>query len=79
MIKPGITSLDIICMIKENFDFPIAVQNVSGEYAMIKAAAMQGWIGEEEWKVSSIASIKRSGADMIVSYFSVDVARYLED
>ncbi|MFL6345396.1 MAG: hypothetical protein ACJ71A_08125 [Nitrososphaeraceae archaeon] len=46
---------------------------------MIKAAAMQGWIGEEEWKVSSIASIKRSGADMIVSYFSVDVARYLED
>jgi porphobilinogen synthase len=79
MIKPGITSLDIICMIKENFDFPIAVQNVSGEYAMIKAAAMHGWINEEDWKVSSIASIKRSGADMIVSYFSVDVSRYLDD
>ena len=79
MIKPGITSLDIIYMIKENFDFPIAVQNVSGEYAMIKAAAMHGWINEEDWKVSSIASIKRSGADMIVSYFSVDVSRYLDD
>ena len=79
MIKPGITSLDIICMIKENFDFPIAMQNVSGEYAMIKAAAMHGWISEEEWKVGSIASIKRAGADMIISYFSMDIARYLDD
>jgi porphobilinogen synthase len=79
MIKPGITSLDIICMIKENFDFPIAMQNVSGEYAMIKAAAMHGWINEEEWKVGSIASIKRAGADMIISYFSMDIARYLDD
>src|ERR687887_1970730 len=79
MIKPGITSLDIICMIKENFNFPIAVQNVSGEYAMIKAAAMHGWINEEDWIVGSVASMKRSGADMIVSYFSMDVARYLDD
>jgi porphobilinogen synthase len=79
MIKPGVTSLDIICMIKENFDFPIGVQNVSGEYAMIKAAAIHGWIDEEEWKVNSIASIKRSGADMIVSYFSVDIAKYLDN
>jgi porphobilinogen synthase len=79
MIKPGITSLDIICMIKENFDSPIAMQNVSGEYAMIKAAAMHGWISEDEWKVGSIASIKRAGADMIISYFSMDIARYLDD
>jgi porphobilinogen synthase len=79
MIKPGITSLDVICMIKEKFDFPIAMQNVSGEYAMIKAAAMHGWISEEEWKVGSIASIKRAGADMIISYFSMDIARYLDD
>src|SRR5918911_2527900 len=79
MIKPGMTSLDLVCMIKENFDSPIAVQNVSGEYAMIKAAAMHGWISEEEWMVGSIASIKRTGADMIVSYFSIDIARYLED
>jgi porphobilinogen synthase len=55
------------------------MQNVSGEYAMIKAAAMHGWISEEEWKVCSIASIKRAGADMIISYFSMDIARYLED
>ncbi|HYY49463.1 MAG TPA: porphobilinogen synthase [Nitrososphaeraceae archaeon] len=79
MIKPGMTSLDLICMIKENFDFPIAVQNVSGEYAMIKAAAMHGWISEEDWIVGSIASIKRTGADMIVSYFSMDIAKYLDD
>ena len=79
MIKPGMTSLDIVCMIKENFDFPIAVQNVSGEYAMIKAAAMHGWINEEDWIVGSVASMKRSGADMIVSYFSMDIAKYLDD
>ena len=79
MVKPGMISLDIVCMIKENFDFPIAVQNVSGEYAMIKAAAMRGWISEEEWMVGSVASIKRSGADMIVSYFSMDIAKYLDD
>ncbi len=79
MIKPGLLSLDVVCMIKEKFGFPIAVQNVSGEYAMIKAAAMHGLIKEELWKVSSIASIKRAGADRIISYFSMDLARYLEN
>jgi porphobilinogen synthase len=79
MIKPGLLSLDVVYMIKEKFGFPIAVQNVSGEYAMIKAAAMHGLIKEELWKVSSIASIKRAGADRIISYFSMDLARYLEN
>jgi porphobilinogen synthase len=79
MVKPGVLSLDVVCMIKEKFGFPIAVQNVSGEYAMIKAAAMYGWIEEEFWKVTSVASIKRAGADRIISYFSMDLARYLED
>ena len=79
MIKPAIAYLDLVCMIKEKLGFPIAVQNVSGEYAMIKAAALHGWINEEEWKVNSVASIKRSGADKIISYFAKDIARYLSD
>jgi len=77
MIKPALAYLDLVRMAKDRFGFPIAVQNVSGEYAMIKAAAMQGWIHEEEWKVCSIASIRRAGADRIISYFSLDVAKHL--
>jgi len=77
MIKPALAYLDLVRMAKDQFDFPIAVQNVSGEYAMIKAAAMQEWIDEEEWKVGSIASMRRAGADRIISYFSLDVAKYL--
>jgi len=77
MIKPALAYLDLVRMAKDKFNFPIAVQNVSGEYAMIKAAAMQGWIDEEEWKVCSIASIRRAGADRIISYFSLDVAKHL--
>jgi porphobilinogen synthase len=77
MIKPSIAYLDLVRMVKDRFGFPTAVQNVSGEYAMIKAAALRGWINEEEWKVCSIASIKRAGADKIISYFSLGVARHL--
>lgn len=77
MIKPALAYLDLVRMVKDKFSYPVAVQNVSGEYAMIKAAAMLGLIDEEEWKVSSITSIKRAGADKIISYFAVDVAKYL--
>ena len=77
MIKPALAYLDLVRMAKDRFNFPIAVQNVSGEYAMIKAAAMQGLIDEEEWKACCIASIRRAGADRIISYFSLDVAKYL--
>lgn len=77
MIKPALAYLDLVRMAKDRFAHPIAVQNVSGEYAMIKAAGMQGLIDEEDWKVASIASIKRAGADRIISYFALDVARYL--
>jgi porphobilinogen synthase len=56
----------------------VIVQNVSGEYAMIKAAAKRGWIDEEEWKVQCFTSMKRAGADNIISYFSLDIAKYLE-
>jgi porphobilinogen synthase len=77
MIKPSFMYLDLVRMVKDRFNYPLAVQNVSGEYAMIKAAAMHGWIDEEEWKVHSIASIKRAGADKIISYFALDIAKYL--
>lgn len=77
MIKPALMYLDLVRMVKNKFNYPIAVQNVSGEYAMIKAAAMRGWIDEEEWKVCSLVSIKRAGADKIISYFVLDVAKYL--
>jgi porphobilinogen synthase len=77
MIKPALMYLDLVREVKDRFNCPVAVQNVSGEYAMIKAAAMKGWIDEEEWKVHCIASIKRAGADKIISYFALDVAKYL--
>jgi porphobilinogen synthase len=78
MIKPAMAYLDVIYMIKENLKFPLAVQSVSGEYAMVKAAASRGWIEEEKVKISSIVSMKRAGADKIISYFAIDIARYLE-
>jgi porphobilinogen synthase len=77
MIKPALAYLDLVRMVKDRFSYPVAVQNVSGEYAMIKAAAMRGLADEEEWKVLSTASIKRAGADRIISYFALDVAEYL--
>jgi porphobilinogen synthase len=77
MIKPALMYLDLVRMVKNTFNYPVAVQNVSGEYALIKAAAMRGWIDEDEWKVHSIASIKRAGADKIISYFVLDIAKYL--
>lgn len=77
MIKPALAYLDLVRMVKDRLSYPVAVQNVSGEYAMIKAAAMHGLADEEEWKVLSTASIKRAGADRIISYFALDVAKYL--
>lgn len=77
MIKPALAYLDLVRIVKDRFGYPVAVQNVSGEYAMIKAAAMRGLVDEEDWKAASIASIKRAGADRIISYFALDVARYL--
>jgi porphobilinogen synthase len=78
MIKPAIAYLDLVIMIKERFEVPTAVQSVSGEYAMIKAAAKYRWIDEDEWKINSIVSMKRAGADIIISYFSMDIAKCLE-
>jgi porphobilinogen synthase len=77
IIKPAILYLDIIYIIKEKFQFPLAAQNVSGEYAMIKSAGSLNWIDEQAWIISSICSMKRAGADLIISYFCKEIAGIL--
>lgn len=77
MVKPALAYLDIIRDLKNNFDRPIACYNVSGEYAMIKAAAANGWIDEERVMMESLLSMKRAGADIIITYFAKDVAKLL--
>ena len=77
MVKPALSYLDIISDLKNNFDKPIACYNVSGEYAMIKAAAEKGWIDGERVMMESLLSMKRAGADIIITYFAKEVARLL--
>ncbi len=77
MVKPAMPYLDIIKKAKETFKVPTAAYQVSGEYAMLKAAAEKGWLEEEKVAVESLTSIKRAGADMILTYFAVDVAKML--
>jgi len=78
MIKPAMSYLDIIRDVRERFDIPIVAYQVSGEYSMIKAAAEKGWIDEERAMMESILSIKRAGADIIITYFAEEVAKRLE-
>lgn len=77
MVKPALSYLDIIRDLKNNFDRPIACYNVSGEYAMIKAAAEKGWIDEKRVMMESLLSMKRAGADIIITYFAKDAAKIL--
>jgi len=79
MVKPALPYLDIICRVKEEFDLPVAAYNVSGEFAMIKAAAKQGWLDEKRSMMEMLTSIKRAGADMILTYFAVEAAMMLQD
>ncbi len=77
MVKPALSYLDIIRDLKNNFDRPIACYNVSGEYAMVKAAAEKGWIDGERVMMESLLSMKRAGADIIITYFAKEVAKIL--
>jgi porphobilinogen synthase len=77
MVKPALPYLDVIYRVKQTFDLPVAAYNVSGEYAMIKAAALQGWIDGERAMLESLLSIRRAGADMILTYFAKEAARLL--
>lgn len=77
MVKPALPYLDVIWRIRNSFDRPLAAYNVSGEFAMIKAAASQGWLDEDQCMMEALLSIKRAGADIIISYHSLEAARIL--
>jgi porphobilinogen synthase len=77
MIKPALPYLDVIRAVREDFDVPIAAYNVSGEYAMVKAAARAGWLDERAAALESLTAIKRAGADLILSYWTKDLAQWL--
>lgn len=77
MVKPALPYLDIISDVRDSFDVPVAAYNVSGEYSLVKAAAKLGWIHEQRLMMEVLTSIKRAGADLILTYFAKDAARVL--
>ena len=77
MVKPGLPYLDIVREVKNAVEVPVSVYNISGEYAMIKAAAQRGWIDENKAVIETLTSIKRAGADLIATYFAKDAAKLL--
>jgi porphobilinogen synthase len=77
MVKPALAYLDVIYRVKHEFKVPVAAYQVSGEYSMIKAAALNGWIDEQRIMLETLTAIKRAGADLILTYFAKDVARIL--
>jgi len=77
MVKPALAWLDLVRAARERFDAPLAAYNVSGEYAMVKAAAAQGWLDEEQIVLEILTGIRRAGADLIISYHAKDAARWL--
>lgn len=79
MVKPALSYLDVIHRVKTEFQVPVAAYNVSGEYAMVKAAAQNGWIDEERVALEVLNSIKRAGADIILTYFAKSVVEWLQD
>jgi porphobilinogen synthase len=79
MVKPALAYMDVIYQVKMHTDVPVAAYNVSGEYAMVKAAAQNGWIDEKKIVLETLTAMKRAGADVILTYHAVDVARWLRD
>jgi porphobilinogen synthase len=77
MVKPALPYLDVIRAARDRFDVPLAAYNVSGEYAMVKAAAARGWLDEQTAALESLTAIKRAGADIVVSYWAKDLASWL--
>ena len=79
MVKPALAYMDIMRMIKDQFDLPLVAYNVSGEYSMVKAAAQQGWINEKAIVQEMLTGMKRAGADIIITYFAKDMAGWLTE
>lgn len=79
MVKPALAYMDLIRQLRDQFDLPLVAYNVSAEYSMVKAAAMQGWIDERAIIMETMLGFKRAGADLIITYFAKDVARWLRE
>ncbi|MBQ1941577.1 MAG: porphobilinogen synthase [Selenomonadaceae bacterium] len=79
MVKPALAYLDIVHQVREKINHPVAVYNVSGEYAMVKAAAANGWIDEKRIVLETLTSMKRAGADIIITYHAIDAAKWLRE
>jgi porphobilinogen synthase len=79
MVKPALPYLDVIRRVREHSDVPVVAYNVSGEYAMIQAAAANGWLDERAGAMEALTSIRRAGADVILTYFAKKVARWLAE
>ena len=79
MIKPGLPYLDIVQRVSQEFQFPTFVYQVSGEYAMLKAAAQNGWIDERACVLEALLSMKRAGADGILTYYAKSAAKWLQE
>ena len=79
MVKPALAYLDVIRAARERFDVPITAYNVSGEFAMVKAAAQNGWIDEKRITMEILTAIHRAGADIIITYFAPQVAKWLRN
>jgi len=78
IVKPALAYLDVIRRVRDTFNCPVAAYNVSGEYAMVKAAAQQGWLDEQRVTLEALTAMKRAGADIILTYHAKDVARWLQ-
>jgi porphobilinogen synthase len=79
MVKPATLYMDVMREVRDRFDLPLAAYHVSGEYAMIKAAASRGWIDEERVMMETLTGIKRAGADIIITYYAREAARLIGD
>lgn len=79
MVKPGLAYLDVVKDVSYRTDYPIAIYNVSGEYSMVKAAALNGWIDEKRIVMENMIAMKRAGAKIIITYHALDVAKWLEE
>jgi porphobilinogen synthase len=78
MVKPALPYLDVLRRVREATDLPLAAYHVSGEYAMLKAAAANGWLDERAAALEALTSIRRAGADVVITYYAKDAARWLQ-
>ncbi|OPZ71721.1 MAG: Delta-aminolevulinic acid dehydratase [Firmicutes bacterium ADurb.Bin456] len=79
MVKPALAYMDVIRRVKDEFAYPVAAYNVSGEYAMVKAAAQRGWVDERRIVLETLTGIKRAGADIVITYHALDAVKWLRD